>query len=932
MAIQLNTQTAQQQKAPFSAFDTTSNYRSGLTDVARGLDKVAGAALNIQVANNQQKEKAQGLLAYKAGQDYDAEFKTRSDALTSAITKGNPDEISEAETNFNQLETIGLNYFSPDLDLEGDAAQRVAARTQANWKAARASFDTQKNRRIIFGQTTEYQTEKRSVATKAILNNPNGLDDESLYNVYSELSGEDEAYQKRYDALTTVEEQASFGTDLASNTTAISVHSIKTAQTLDELERRKEISDQFVSQSVEKLGLPMSSVEKIENAYNAKKKALSDPTYKLTAGKEAYDKLDASIASFFDVTKASDMLSMVNNSATAVVKFMEEHPEYAAQNKEKIDGLMATLALFSPARDKTGAVVGESFVDDLAIRFLRFGVKNTGNLEDFFTLIDANEKPVEGETAEQKLAREARIDLKTQYENLPDNIQTRMQAYIDKRTKFVMDGVNNGDLTSLGNLYPRLERLIEKGDWDNVRMFYKDIVLPQLTGTGISTGLAPTGITGRGTLNGQLRLPTEWAVLGDKEVDLENNPEQSTQDVLSTVVANQDNPGAALVAISQLNDKSETRLLESMALRVAASGGNVPEILEAMTSRAQLAVANEDNKKLDQIIENREIQVVPEGNASHIQHKRKKGRLTYLSRIKNLEGTRDNAEGEFWRQQLRGHIAQSLNQGKSPEEAFELAEKYHDEVITPVFGVAAISTQGHNVRLAPSTVQRFLDVDESRSTGPFGLLYYAFKNESDGKINERDLAEFTKAAVIALAMRQNPNLYVDLTYSDRAYTLGTDLRTPGFSKFGGQAPGAGEGERPQPPENLEDITDKQQRALFEGLNNNEFSEAGVGLFGPKGDGIPIVNIPETTFRTEQLPDGTVVEREYYYLQFANSSGNYEEGAGTYVAVRDVNRLLDEVVRRATDMVPFNQPLGDILSSATGNQNAVWNLSAGLYLD
>ena len=61
MAIQLNTQTAQQQKAPFSAFDTTSNYRSGLTDVARGLDKVAGAALNIQVAKNQQKEKAQAL-------------------------------------------------------------------------------------------------------------------------------------------------------------------------------------------------------------------------------------------------------------------------------------------------------------------------------------------------------------------------------------------------------------------------------------------------------------------------------------------------------------------------------------------------------------------------------------------------------------------------------------------------------------------------------------------------------------------------------------------------------------------------------------------------------------------------------------------------------------------------------------------------------
>ena len=660
---------------------------------------------------------------------------------------------------------------------------------------------------------------------------------------------------------------------------------------------------------------------------------MSDPTYKLEVGKEAYNKLNASISSFFDVTKASDMGGMVNNSATAIVKFIEEHPEWAAENKEDLDGLMATLALFSPARDeKTGEVTGESFVDDMAIRFLRYGVKNTGNLEDFFTSIDVNEEAVEGETEEQKLAREALVDLKEQYENLPGNIQTRMKAYMDKRTKLVIDGVNNGDLTSLGNLYPRLERFVEASKWDDARMFYKDVVLPQLTGQGVSTGLRPTGITGRGTLNGQLRLPTEWAVLGNKEVDLEANPEQATQDIVSTVVANQDHPGAVIVAVSQLNDKSETRLLESMAARVAASGGNFVEITDAMTTRAQLAAVNEDNKDLDQIIESKEFEIVPKGDAAHLKHKRKKGALTFLARIKNLEGTRDNSEGEFWRQQLRGHMAQSLSDGKSPEEAFALAEKYHDEVITPMFGVAAISTQGHNVRLAPSTAQKFLSVDESRSTGPLGSLYYAFKNEGEGKINERDLAEFTKSSIIALAMRQNPDLYIDLTYSDRAYALGTNLETPGYARVGGQSPGAGEGERPQPPENLEDITDKQLKALYNGLNNNENFALGVGLFGAKGDGVPIVNIPETTFRTEKLPDGTVVEREYYYMQFANESGKYEEGAGTYVAVDDVNRLLDEVVRRATDMIPFNQTLGDITSSATGNQNSVWELSAGLYLD
>lgn len=943
MAIQLNTQTAQQLKAPFSAFDTTSNYRSGLTNVAQGLDKVAGAAMNIQKAKNQQKEKAQGLLAYKASQDYAVDFKDRSDALTAAIATGDPDKIQEAENRFNELETTGLDYYSPDLDLGGDSAQRAAAKAQADWQAARNSFDTQKNQRIIFGQTTDYLGAQRTDATKAVVDNPDGLDVFTLNDTLSRFRGEDEEYQVRYDALTTPKEQTGFNGDLASNTTVVSVHNMKTARTLKELEDRKQIVDEHTTHAVETLGMPTSSVEKIETAYRTAKKALSDPTYKLAAGKEEYAKLNASIASFFDVTKSSNMLSMVNNSATDIVKFIENHPEWAAENQEKLDGLMATLALFSPPRDeKTGEVAGESFVDNLAIRFLRFGVKNTGNLEDFMLSIDVNEEAVEGETPEQKLAREARITVKEQYENLPDPIKTRMQAYIDRRSQLVIDGVNNGDLTSLGNLFPRLERLIEKAQgnpekWDDVRMFYTDVVLPEMTGRGISTGLAPTGITGRGTLNGQLTLPTQWAVLSNKEVDLKN-PEQSAEDIKQTLTANP-SPGALIVATSQLPDKSETRLLESMAARVAASGGNSDQFIDEMTTRLQLAAVNQDNKEIDQIIEDRRDAMPKDlaSDAATYQAKTRAGRLTFLQRIKNLKRTRDDAEGKLLEQLLRGHIAQSLNEEKSPEEAFALAEKYHDEVITRYFGVVAKSTQGHNVRLAPSTSEKFLDVDESRSKlGPLSLLYYAFKNESEGKINERDLAEFTKASIIALAMRQNPDLYVDLTYGDRAYALGTNLQTPGYSRFGGQAPGAGEGERPQPPENLEDITDEQQRALFEGLNNNEFYEAGVGFFGPKGDGIPVVNIPETTFITEKIPIGNgefrTVEKEYYYMQFANASGKYEEGAGTYVAVDDVNRLLGEAIRRATDMIPFNQPLGDILSSATGNQNSVWNLSAGLYLD
>jgi hypothetical protein len=74
MAIQLNTQTAQQQKAPFSAFDTTSSYRSGLSGVAEGISKVGQAAFNIQKFKANQKTQAQKLLASEAATNYEVQL------------------------------------------------------------------------------------------------------------------------------------------------------------------------------------------------------------------------------------------------------------------------------------------------------------------------------------------------------------------------------------------------------------------------------------------------------------------------------------------------------------------------------------------------------------------------------------------------------------------------------------------------------------------------------------------------------------------------------------------------------------------------------------------------------------------------------------------------------------------------------------------
>tara|TARA_R110001592_G_scaffold216908_1_gene470599 strand:- start:51 stop:2756 length:2706 start_codon:yes stop_codon:yes gene_type:complete len=901
MAIQLNTQTAQQQKAPLSAFDSTSSYRSGLTNVAQGLEKVGRAAANIHTARNQQKEKAQDLLAYKANQEYSADFKIKSDALKAAIIQGDPDSIAKARGDFDQLGSTALDSYSSGLNLGNGSAQRYTAGNQANHKAASASFDTQESSRVIFGETTEYLKGQRTAATKAVVDNPGGLGVFELNDILSKFRGQDEDYQVRYDALTTPEQQDGFKQDLASNTTVVSMQNMKTARTLKELENRKQIVDEHTTHAVETLGMPTSSVERIENAYRAAKKALSDPTYKLKVGTEAYSKLNSSIGELFTGTSSTNMGDKVDKLAEGIVSYSQNHPESAAEHKEDLDGAMATLALFSPARDKAGNEVGESFVDSVALSFLRFGVKNTGNLQDFFNYVPE---------MEPNSARVARLSLKEQYDAIDPSVKTKIQGYIDNRTKLVMDGVNGGDLTALGNLYPRLERFLEKGEDDNVRMFYDDVVLPQLTGRGLGANLLYTESSGRGAVNGQLKLPTEWVFLGTEEVNAEKNPDHAATTTENVVVANAKREGLALVAISQVPEKTEQRMLETVGLRAAASGDNSAEVLGDITTRLQLASVNKNKEEIDKYVEAMRDELLPESDAPHVLRKQQTKRLTFLARIENLKGTADDAQSKFWMRVFRGHIAQGLNKGLPIEEAFQAAEDYHEDKIIPLFGVVAKSTDGSNVRLAPSTAAKFLDVDDSRSSGPLNNFMATGRNmwnPGKGKTNDQDLGEFVKASVIALAIKQNPDLYEDYTRGDMAYTYGT------------------ESSKPQNSDSLKE--------LYDGMNNNEHYELGVGFFGGRGTGIPIVNIPETTFKSEKIPDGsggfTLVQEEYYYLQLMNAGGDYEEGRGTYVKVDDVNKLLDIVVRRSTDLIPFNQKFGDILG-ATGNQNSVWSAMNSVY--
>ena len=107
------TPTPKQQKAQFSAFDTTSNFRSGLRDVGQALTSLGQSAQTYGEVVKKRKTKAQTIIADKAEENRLDQFNKAFAEYEGALNSGNNEAISSTFENLERIRSADFTSFVP---------------------------------------------------------------------------------------------------------------------------------------------------------------------------------------------------------------------------------------------------------------------------------------------------------------------------------------------------------------------------------------------------------------------------------------------------------------------------------------------------------------------------------------------------------------------------------------------------------------------------------------------------------------------------------------------------------------------------------------------------------------------------------------------------------------------------------------------------
>jgi hypothetical protein len=105
--------TPRQQKAEFSAFDNSSQFRSGLKDVGNALADIGRSVETFQAKSKKRKVKAQTILADKAEVSRLDEFNKAYAGYKSALASSDNDAISEAYEKVEEIKNRDFTSFLP---------------------------------------------------------------------------------------------------------------------------------------------------------------------------------------------------------------------------------------------------------------------------------------------------------------------------------------------------------------------------------------------------------------------------------------------------------------------------------------------------------------------------------------------------------------------------------------------------------------------------------------------------------------------------------------------------------------------------------------------------------------------------------------------------------------------------------------------------
>ena len=911
MAIQLNTQTAQQQKAPFSAFDTTSSYRSGLSGVAEGISKVGQAAFNIQRFKANQKTQAQKLLASEAATNYEVQLDEVSKNLDAAYESGDVSEINRVKQQFNALGKPDFNKFLPDtaggVIEDMDVLAPYQQRASETWGKLNNTYELKANAYKISNNSKDFLSATRSNVVKAITQNPTGLSPENFNTLLSGLDPTTNVYQILVDGQPNDQTREAFKADAGSSVLAAIKHQLKTASSPEELLSRKEQSDAFLETHAESYGFTPDQALDFETVYASRLKTVSDTTYLKDEAEKEYGSVTSSYDNFFNLTKASDIYKAASDLETRIIR-AKDNPYILEKHADKIAEMEEVLSMFIPEVDSEGnPTTDSSIVDRLARRLILNTPDKRPSFADFRQIVDENQ-------------------------SLSDSAVTAIQSYINNRIGIAERGIADGDLTSLGALYPELQKHISSGDTNSARLYYQEEVLPELTAKGLDAGLY-------GEAGGNIKLPPMFWFGAENPAFPVNEVAASTSVVLDLLTKNAGYEGAltdgamAVIGNSKTSsDMRQTYQLASAAAYAVKLGDDPQAVIETSLNFAKLAHDNKDNSEVNDIYDSLMLEE-DTGDTTGVDI------LDTVQKIKQLMGSNRAGEAAYFESQLKGQIADGLFKRKTPEDIKEDIQAHEDQYVRPYMGSLRETREGQPTFIHPDVYRENVDPSYERA-GFFGRLLNPFSKlpRFGGKTGAKRVAEYNLAAVTAYAAKNFDLSNLKGFLEDTSYGI-SEFPTAPTSPYGGVGGSMYIPEKTEllkkqkafGPEEQKAFDLKNQEATYAGLLNNDYHSKGMGIFGAKGVGVPIMQLRGTTFRTAKDQYGNPVEKEFYVLEVMNPrTQQYEpfadnNGEEVIVPVDAVNPKIRSAILEDVNLSPFDMATGDVFGSKTGPQNRMWRL-------
>jgi len=895
MAIQLNPQAQQQRQAPFAAFDTTSQFRSGGEAIGRALSQVGQAAAQIGAAQKRRDLQSQKLLASKAYSAYDVELDRLSGEYDAAVASGQTDRINEARDSFNSLKTPDFNSF-----LSGDEGGTITntevleaynIRANDKWDKLSNSFARKESNSIISRQSIQFVTESNNSANLLINRYPDGQSASEIGAYLRSNSFEAEDFQTMLEGQPTTELASKFISTEAAVLQGYMTHNLETAKTPEELDERKLVIDEFVTGEGKGYGFDATV---FLDAYNDRKKDIDNPKALQDYFKNEYGKVETMVSSLSKMTEGQFAeAERINNILLSTIK-----PEYLSDtDRKKYNSTVEFLGMLLPPIDEDGNYAGTtSRLDEQARISILYPKDKRPTQEDYYNAIDPDG-------------------------SLGPTHRAFFSNMVDSRVQTAEQLINAGDIAGFKYLYPEFAQLMDSGNFtgeSSAMSYYEKVIKPQMSGqiTGITEDKRILDAFGT-NVGGNLVSFPEFSINGTgKEVpQVITDVDSAASNVVKVISDNQAlgtlaglHNNASFFAANQ--DPTTTRSNTIIALTAAATleGADPQTFASSLINLIKLGEDSRDDNdvtdRVDMLLDHDRSNAMGDLNASQL-----------AQYIQIQKDTGNSVAAQTFESILAGLVDQGKDiKGETlggRSKWIKSIQDFEDQYITPYIGRVYKAHRGVPVFVDADIARENIDIISDRAVARgFELVGYGREKIAGvmgkPKIDGQSVATYTAASVI-IRMAKNGDLNMGAQLADAAnYGLrglsNAALSSPKyeFTPFGGYTRKFGE--------TTGDVVftakqgDEFYKALYFGLMDNTYGDSDIEIFRL---GSPI-------FKTEINEAGAAVSKKYYTGEFWDASEKryvraaYLDGTPALVSVDEVAGDVAEATKR--DINIFRQNL------------------------